>query len=484
MINRGIEEVVITPKKKKGIIENLLEKSIDFNVPGTKDTEVFGKKGLDLPVLGKDGILFDTNNPIDYGILALAATGIGIPAAVGIKALTSANKISKLEKTIRGGLDKAYIPREGERLSNLGRLGLARETVNAPETIKDIKELRELIQEKKEGGEIEKFKVGKAVEATEKVVKGQKKAAKKIEKETKVEEPKTTDVDSVPEGSNPTGGDVKTGNIITRNPGTTFIGGVTAYAGYKMVSGEEAEDLKVDDGSGKTQPMSSVMSDKEVQDSVADNPKSIGEAMFKNLTEVQGYSVNKNGSLGPLIDKETKEIIRNKPTFGQYLKAFGAGYSERVAKDPEFASKMLAGFAAMMSPREGFAPLSPLGVPEFIGGYLSQEKAIQDSKGATQKLLEAIQGDPELEKLYLEGQAAIGGTTLKDIESEPIDTLFSNALQSFIKRNPGLGSDDARVVLVRDDGSFQELTKNTLIGLSDAEISSIAPRVIAIKKQD
>ena len=483
MINRGIEEVVITPKKKKGIIENILEKSIDFNVPGTKDTEVFGKKGLDLPVLGKDGILFDTNNPIDYGILALAATGIGIPAAIGIKALTSANKISKLEKTVRGGLDKAYIPREGERLSNLGRLGLARETVNAPETIKDIKELRELIQEKKEGGEIEKFRVGKAVKAAEKVVKEQKKAAKKIEKETKVEEPKTTDVDSVPEGSNPTGGDVKTGNIITRNPGTTAIGGITAYAGYKIVSGEEAEDLEVDDGDGNTVPMASLMGNKDVQDSVADNPKNIGEAMFKNLTQVQGYSVNPNGSLGPLKDDDGN-VVRNKPTFGQYLKAFGAGYSERVAKDPEFASKMLAGFAAMMSPREGFAPLSPLGVPEFIGGYLSQEQAIQANKGATQKLLEAIQGDPELEKLYLEGQAAIGGTTLKDIESEPIDKLFSNALQSFIKRNPGLGSDDARVVLVRDDGSFQELTKNTLIGFSDAEISSIAPRVIAIKKQD
>ena len=484
MINRGIEEVVITPKKKKGIIENLLEKSIDFNVPGTKDTEVFGKKGLDLPVLGKDGILFDTNNPIDYGILALAATGIGIPAAIGIKALTSANKISKLEKTVRGGLDKAYIPREGERLSNLGRLGLARETVNAPETIKDIKELRELIQEKKEGGEIEKFRVGKAVKAAEKVVKEQKKAAKKIEKETKVEEPKTTDVDSVPEGSNPTGGDVKTGNIITRNPGTTAIGGITAYAGYKIVSGEEAEDLEVDDGDGNTVPMASLMGNKDVQDSVADNPKNIGEAMFKNLTQVQGYSVNPNGSLGPLKDDDGN-VVRNKPTFGQYLKAFGAGYSERVAKDPEFASKMLAGFAAMMSPREGFAPLSPLGVPEFIGGYLSQEQAIQANKGATQKLLEAIQGDPELEKLYLEGQAAIGGTTLKDIESEPIDKLFSNALQSnLLERNPGLGSDDARVVLVRDDGSFQELTKNTLIGFSDAEISSIAPRVIAIKKQD
>ena len=481
MINRGIEEVVITPKKKKGIIENILEKSIDFNVPGTKDTEVFGKKGLDLPVLGKDGILFDTNNPIDYGILALAATGIGIPAAIGIKALTSANKISKLEKTVRGGLDKAYIPREGERLSNLGRLGLARETVNAPETIKDIKELRELIQEKKEGGEIEKFRIGKTVKATKEVLEGQKKAAKKTEKETKVEEPKTTDVDSVPEGSNPTGGDVKTGNIITRNPGTTAIGGITAYAGYKMVSGEEAEDLKVDDGDGNILDLDSLLSNKDVQDSVADNPKNIGQAMFKNLTQVQGYSVNPNGSLGPLKDDDGN-VIRNKPTFGQYLKAFGAGYSERVAKDPEFASKMLAGFAAMMSPREGFAPLSPLGVPEFIGGYLSQEQAIQANKGATQKLLEAIQGDPELEKLYLEGQAAAGGTTLKDIESQPIDDLFSNALEDFIKKNPGLSSNDAQVVINLGKGNFRKITKNDLIGLSDAEISIIGPRIIAVKK--
>ena len=481
MINRGIEEVVITPKKKKGIIENILEKSIDFNVPGTKDTEVFGKKGLDLPVLGKDGILFDTNNPIDYGILALAATGIGIPAAIGIKALTSANKISKLEKTVRGGLDKAYIPREGERLSNLGRLGLARETVNAPETIKDIKELRELIQEKKEGGEIEKFRIGKPVKATKEVLEGQKKAAKKTEKETKVEEPKTTDVDSVPEGSNPTGGDVKTGNIITRNPGTTAIGGITAYAGYKMVSGEEAEDLKVDDGDGNILDLDSLLSNKDVQDSVADNPKNIGQAMFKNLTQVQGYSVNPNGSLGPLKDDDGN-VIRNKPTFGQYLKAFGAGYSERVAKDPEFASKMLAGFAAMMSPREGFAPLSPLGVPEFIGGYLSQEQAIQANKGATQKLLEAIQGDPELEKLYLEGQAAAGGTTLKDIESQPIDDLFSNALEDFIKNNPGLCSNDAQVVINLGKGNFRKITKNDLIGLSDAEISIIGPRIIAVKK--
>ena len=483
MINRGIEEVVITPKKKKGIIENLLEKSIDFNVPGTKDTEVFGKKGLDLPVLGKDGILFDTNNPIDYGILALAATGIGIPAAIGIKALTSANKISKLEKTVRGGLDKAYIPREGERLSNLGRLGLARETVNAPETIKDIKELRELIQEKKEGGEIEKFRVGKAVKAAEKVVKEQKKAAKKIEKETKVEEPKTTDVDSVPEGSNPTGGDVKTGNIITRNPGKTFVGGVTAYAGYKMVSGEEeAEDLKVDDGDGNTLPMASLMGNKEVQDSVADNPKNIGEAMFKNLTQVQGYSVNPNGSLGPLKDDDGN-VIRNKPTFGQYLKAFGAGYSERVAKDPEFASKMLAGFAAMMSPREGFAPLSPLGVPEFIGGYLSQEQAIQANKGATQKLLEAIQGDPELERIYLEGQKAGAiGSTLNQIQPDRLRRLYYDKLTGFADAN-NLDADEVEIGFNTASG-FVPLKDPSDLAIYANSDPTILGSLVGRKKQD
>ena len=483
MINRGIEEVVVTPKKKKGIIQNLLEKSIDFNVPGTKDTEVFGKKGLDLPVLGKDGILFDTNNLIDYGILGLAATGIGIPAAIGIKALTSANKISKLEKTIRGGLDKAYIPREGERLSNLGRLGLARETVNAPETIKNIKELRELIQEKKEGGEIEKFRIGKPVKATKEVLEKQKKAAKKIEKETNVEEPKTTDVDSVAEGSNPTGGDVKPGNIITRNPGKTFVGGVTAYAGYKMVSGEEeAEDLEVDDGDGNTLPMASLMGNKDVQDSVADNPKTIGQAMFKNLTQVQGYSVNPNGSLGPLLDKD-KNVVRNKPTFGQYLKAFGAGYSERVAKDPEFASKMLAGFAAMMSPREGFAPLSPLGIPEFIGGYLSQEQAIQANKGATQKLLEAIQGDPELEKIYLEGQKAGAiGSTLNQIQPDRLRRLYYDKLTGFADAN-NLDADEVEIGFNTASG-FVPLKDPSDLAIYANSDPTILGSLVGRKKQD
>ena len=57
---------------------------------------------------------------------------------------------------------------------------------------------------------------------------------------------------------------------------------------------------------------------------------------------------------------------------------------------------MLAGFAAMMSPREGFAPLSPLGIPEFIGGYLSQEQAIQANKGINKFFMNYI--SPSFEK--------------------------------------------------------------------------------------
>tara|TARA_R100001126_G_C4882220_1_gene179893 strand:- start:2325 stop:3014 length:690 start_codon:yes stop_codon:yes gene_type:complete len=229
--------------------------------------------------------------------------------------------------------------------------------------------------------------------------------------------------------------------------------------------------------------MASLMGNKDVQDSVADNPKTIGQAMFKNLTQVQGYSVNPNGSLGPLIDKETKEIIRNKPTFGQYLKAFGAGYSERVAKDPEFASKMLAGFAAMMSPREGFAPLSPLGVPEFIGGYLSQEQAIQANKGATQKLLEAIQGDPELERIYLEGQKAGAiGSTLNQIQPDRLRRLYYDKLTGFADAN-NLDADEVEIGFNTASG-FVPLKDPSDLAIYANSDPTILGSLVGRKKQD
>ena len=205
--------------------------------------------------------------------------------------------------------------------------------------------------------------------------------------------------------------------------------------------------------------------------------------MFKNLTQVQGYSVNPNGSLGPLIDKETKEIIRNKPTFGQYLKAFGAGYSERVAKDPEFASKMLAGFAAMMSPREGFAPLSPLGVPEFIGGYLSQEQAIQANKGATQKLLEAIQGDPELERIYLEGQKAGAiGSTLNQIQPDRLRRLYYDKLTGFADAN-NLDADEVEIGFNTASG-FVPLKDPSDLAIYANSDPTILGSLVGRKKQD
>ena len=68
---------------------------LNIPVPGTRGG-IFGDEGLELAMFGEDGMIFDPTDPIDYGILALAATGIGIPAAIGIKALTTGNKIKKL----------------------------------------------------------------------------------------------------------------------------------------------------------------------------------------------------------------------------------------------------------------------------------------------------------------------------------------------------------------------------------------------------
>ena len=129
-----------------------------------------------------------------------------------------------------------------------------------------------------------------------------------------------------------------------------------------------------------------------------------------------GYSRNDQGGVGPLIDPDTGDTIRDKPTFGEYVKSFGKAYGQRVASDPEFAKKMLAGFSAMMMPREGFVPLSPLGIPEFTTAYLAQDQAIEANKGATQKLLESIKGDQELKDLYVSGKLADAGVNLNQLD--------------------------------------------------------------------
>ena len=205
---------------------------------------------------------------------------------------------------------------------------------------------------------------------------------------------------------------------------------------------------------------------------VEDAPDTVGEFMREILINDYGYSRNDQGGVGPLIDPDTGDTIRDKPTFGEYVKSFGKAYGQRVASDPEFAKKMLAGFSAMMMPREGFAPLSPLGIPEFTTGYLAQDQAIEANKGATQKLLESIKGDQELKDLYVSGELAKAGVNLNQLNNEQISKLY---LEIQIEEAERLGIDpkDVQIGFINDQGEFEALKKSTLASLAATDVKML-----------
>ena len=149
---------------------------------------------------------------------------------------------------------------------------------------------------------------------------------------------------------------------------------------------------------------------------------------------------------------------------------------------------MLAGFASMMVPREGFAPLSPLGIPEFTAGYLAQDQAIEANKGATQKLLEAIQDDPQLQKLYLAGETAKAGGSVLDVAQRLKDLreIMMEAYKGLQERNPAanLGTKDMEIIFT--DPRTKEVTiitdANKLASITDLPASEIFPYISARKR--
>ena len=457
---------------------------LNIPVPGTKGG-IFGDEGLDLAMFGEDGMIFDPTDPIDYGILALAATGIGIPAAIGIKALTTGNKIRKIASKAGNVVDRTFIPREantiGGKAKNYGRFIAAEETVGLPSTIKDVKALQKQLDEikkqeledrgefivyanKKDGGIIEgiqSFKLGKAVKQ------GAKKAGKQAD-DTKKTGAQTAD--AVDEGTG-AGAGADAGqagkNIFQRNPGKTVAAGIATITAGSLFFGDDDEKKKIP----KTNFTYGDMLDAG-KTTVEDAPDTVGEFMREILINDYGYSRNDQGGVGPLIDPDTGDTIRDKPTFGEYVKSFGKAYGQRVASDPEFAKKMLAGFSAMMMPRDGFAPLSPLGIPEFTTGYLAQDQAIEANKGATQKLLESIKGDQELKDLYVSGELAKAGVNLNQLNNEQISKLY---LEIQIEEAERLGIDpkDVQIGFINDQGEFEALKKSTLASLAATDVKML-----------
>ena len=87
---------------------------------------------------------------------------------------------------------------------------------------------------------------------------------------------------------------------------------------------------------------------------------------------------------------------RTEPTFVDYVASFPASYTDKLGKDPEFAKQMMAGFVAMMTPTEGIVERS--GLADFAGGVMA-EQARQEGEVPDQiKLLEKIKENPELLK--------------------------------------------------------------------------------------
>jgi len=87
---------------------------------------------------------------------------------------------------------------------------------------------------------------------------------------------------------------------------------------------------------------------------------------------------------------------RTKPTFVDYVASFPASYTDKLGRDPEFAKQMMAGFVAMMTPSEGIVERS--GLADFAGGVMA-EQARQEGEVPDQiKLLEAVKKNPELLK--------------------------------------------------------------------------------------
>lgn len=143
---------------------------------------------------------------------------------------------------------------------------------------------------------------------------------------------------------------------------------------------------------------------------------------------------------------------RTKPTFVDYVASFPASYTDKLGKDPEFAKQMMAGFVAMMTPSEGIVERS--GVADFAGGVMA-EQARQEGEVPDQiKLLEAIKENPEILK------------AMRQLNAEASDPSADakNAVilkQQILKELYGEDYDDEDVVL--DSSTGQELSDLQLL---------------------
>ena len=237
------------------------------------------------------------------------------------------------------------------------------------------------------------------------------------------------------------------GNIITRNPVTSTLTGLGLAAGLtpSLLGGGEEETTET--------IKTTETSDDSVGDGTIDLSGVRGETLgvyARKRLQQKGFFFNEEtGKFESQLDADGN-VIQGKPKFLDYLKAFGGGYLEKTAEDPEFAKKMMAGFAAMTMPKEGPTGFSPLGLSEFTQGYLGADIALQEAKPADQKILEYLQQNPDQAGALEDLERARLGLKKGDLEEgrEYYESLFSQ-----VAKRDGVSSADAKdFYLVTPDG--------------------------------
>ena len=147
---------------------------------------------------------------------------------------------------------------------------------------------------------------------------------------------------------------------------------------------------------------------------------------MKQVLKNKGFAVDeKTDEFIDTIDPDTGDE-KGKPKFFDYIKALPSGYMEKVADDPDFAKKAMAGFLNMMKPVEGYVPINP--AVAFGEGYFGEETRQADMWPADVKTLKFLQDNPEFLAIYQRMQAAQLGMTLGDVKPGQPESVYETLL--------------------------------------------------------
>jgi len=115
--------------------------------------------------------------------------------------------------------------------------------------------------------------------------------------------------------------------------------------------------------------------------------------------DIEKADSNDSDALKDILKERTMTVAneagREQPVFIDYVKAFPGSYMEKVERDPEFAKQMMAGFLAMMQPSEGFVPRNA--IADF-GQAAMAEEARQEASTTDQEKLLAM-SDEDIQRL-------------------------------------------------------------------------------------